>query len=158
MRELFGGTNAPFLAPLVGNDLVSSGGFYCYLPLPFQHAIKIKSNATSGSFYYNIGYHLYSADTKSVKTWTGSEDSSVALKLWKRAGLDPKEDAGNTTISKSFDLHNAAEPKTLLDVAEPAPKFQPSSCPYPEWNRRRNHPQLPMTGARTRASASFKLP
>ncbi len=109
------GTNAPFLFPLCGNDVVSSGGFYCYLPLPFQHSIKITSNATAGSFYYNIGYHLYSPDT-SVSTWTGAEDSSAVRNLWSNAGVDPKSDAGNVTVSKSFDLPAGAT-HTLLDIA-----------------------------------------
>ena len=111
---LYAGTNAPFLAPLVGNNAVSSGGFYCYLPLPFSQSIKI---VTNGSFYYNIGYHLFSPDT-AVSTWTGSEDSSVVRNIWNNAGADPKSDSGNTTVTNTINLA-AGGTQTLLDTAGP---------------------------------------
>jgi hypothetical protein len=117
LNDLFSGTNAPFLSPLVGNEAVSSGGYFCYLPLPFNKSIKIVSNGTSTTFYYNIGYHVYSPDT-SVTTWTGAEDSSTVRNLWNNAGLDPKSDTGNTVVSNTFDLAAGAT-QTLLDVAGP---------------------------------------
>jgi hypothetical protein len=117
LNDLFSGTNAPFLSPLVGNEAVSSGGYFCYLPLPFKQSIRIVSNGTSGTFYYNIGYHVYTPDT-SVTTWTGTEDSSAVRSLWNNAGLDPKTDAGNTVVSNTFDLAAGAT-QTLLDVAGP---------------------------------------
>lgn len=117
LNDLFSGTNAPFLSPLVGNEAVSSGGYFCYLPLPFKKSIRIVSNGTSGTFYYNIGYHVYSPDT-SVTTWTGAEDSSPVRNLWANAGLDPKSDAGNTVVSNTIDLAAGAV-QTLLDVAGP---------------------------------------
>ena len=117
LQDLFSGTQAPFLAPLVGNDTVSSGGFYCYLPLPFSKSIRIVSNATAGSFYYNIGYDLYSRDA-SVTTWTGNEDSSAARTIWSNAGNDPKSDSGNVIVSDTFNLAASAT-QTLLDVSGP---------------------------------------
>jgi hypothetical protein len=36
--DLFTGTHAPFLAPLCGNQL---GGFYCYLPIPYEKSLRI---------------------------------------------------------------------------------------------------------------------
>ena len=117
LNDLFSGTNAPFLSPLVGNEAVSSGGYFCYLPLPFKKSIRIVSNGTSSTFYYNIGYHVYTPDT-SITTWTGTEDSSAVRNLWNNAGLDPKSDAGNTVVSNTFDLAAGAT-QTLLDVAGP---------------------------------------
>ncbi len=117
LNDLFSGTNAPFLSPLVGNEAVSSGGYFCYLPLPFKKSIRIVSNGTSTAFYYNIGYHVYSPDT-SVTTWTGAEDSSAVRNLWSKAGLDPKSDAGNAVVSNTIDLAAGAV-QTLLDVAGP---------------------------------------
>ncbi len=117
LNDLFSGTNAPFLSPLVGNEAVSSGGYFCYLPLPFKKSIKIVSNGTSTTFYYNIGCHVYSPDT-SITTWTGAEDSSAVRGLWTNAGLDPKSDAGNTVVSNIFDLPAGAS-QTLLDAAGP---------------------------------------
>ena len=117
LNDLFSGTNAPFLSPLVGNEAVSSGGYFCYLPLPFKQSIRIVSNGTSSTFYYNLGCHVYTPDT-SITTWTGTEDSSAVRNLWKSAGLDPKTDAGNTVVSNTFDLAAGAA-QTLLDVAGP---------------------------------------
>jgi Protein of unknown function (DUF2961) len=117
LNDLFSGTNAPFLPPLVGNETVSSGGYFCYLPLPFQKSIRILSDATSSTFYYNIGCHVYSPDT-AITTWTGAEDSSTVRNLWNNAGLDPKSDSGNTVVSNTFDLAAGAT-QTLLDVAGP---------------------------------------
>ncbi|HWF19867.1 MAG TPA: DUF2961 domain-containing protein [Verrucomicrobiae bacterium] len=117
LNDLYAGTNAPFLSPLVANNLVSSGGFYCYLPLPFNRSIKIVSNATAGSFYYNIGYHVYSQDT-TVTTWTGLEDSTAARNLWKNVGSDPKSDSGNVVVSNAFNLAPSGS-QTLLDISGP---------------------------------------
>ena len=114
LKDMFSGVNAPFLTPIVGNDLVSSGGFYCYLPMPFSHSIKITSNGTASAFYYNIDYHIYTPDT-SVTTWTGTEDSSTVRNLWTNAGSDPKSTSGNVTVTNAFDLP-AGGTQTLLDV------------------------------------------
>jgi len=42
--ELFSGTTAPFLAPLAGNDDVSSGGFYAMTPIPFARRLRITTS------------------------------------------------------------------------------------------------------------------
>ena len=118
LADLFSGTNAPFVTPLVGNATVSSGGFYCYLPLPFNKSVRITSNATSSSFYYNIGYDVYSPDT-SVTTWTGAENSTAAVNLWNNAGADPKSEIGNIVVSNTFNLTSSST-QTLLDVSGPS--------------------------------------
>jgi len=120
MKNFFAGTNAPFLAPLVGNDQVSSGGFYCYLPFPFAKSIRITTNGATGNewFYYNVGYHVYTSDAV-INTWTGSEDSTAARDLWNQAGIDPKSTAGNTVGSTALDIAAAAAP-TLQNITGPA--------------------------------------
>lgn len=136
LSSFFSGTNAPFVTPLVGNSTVSSGGFYCYLPLPFSKSIRITSNATSSSFYYNVGYDIFSPDT-SVTTWTGLEDSSAVVNLWNNAGADPKSETGNLVVSNTFSLA-ASSTQTLLDVSGPCsisslklniPGFAPQTVP-----------------------------
>jgi hypothetical protein len=117
LQDLFAGTHPPFLTPLVGDTRVSGGGFYSYVPMPFQQSIKIAVNGTGSLFYYNIGYHVYSPDTP-VTTWTTSQDSAGAREMWNRAGLDPKDDIGNTTSSGTVNLAAGAA-QTLLDVAGP---------------------------------------
>ncbi|RKX45309.1 MAG: hypothetical protein DRP64_04915 [Verrucomicrobia bacterium] len=118
LKDLFLGSNAPFLSPLVGDDDVSSGGFYCYLPLPFNESIKMVTSASAtGLFFYNIGYDRYSPDT-SVTTWTGAENSTAPRDLWNNAGVDPKSNAGNITVANTFSLAAGAT-QTLLDVSGP---------------------------------------
>ncbi len=115
LSDLFSGNNPPFLAPLVGTDSASSGGFYCYVPFPFHSGIKITSNGAGSRFYYNIGYHLYSPDTN-ITTWTGSEDMTGALNLWNGAtlGVNPTSNAGTTMTASTFNL-GAGATQTMLD-------------------------------------------
>jgi hypothetical protein len=54
-RDLFKGDHAPFLAPLSGSG---GGGFYSYLPLPFQHSCKIRLHGPKMQFF-QINYGLY---------------------------------------------------------------------------------------------------
>lgn len=118
IKDMTDGTHAPFLAPLVASNTVSSGGFTSYLPLPYHTSIKIVSNATDpDSFYYNIGYQTYSPDTN-MTTWTGSEDSSAARAMWNNAGADPKSDTGNSVVSGNANIAPSAA-QTLLDIAGP---------------------------------------
>lgn len=154
LKDMFSGVNAPFLAPLAGNDAVSSGGFYCYLPMPFKRSIKITSNGTAGSFYYNIGYHLYGTN-HSVTTWTGAEDSSTVRNLWSHAGTDPKSDSGNKTVSRAFDLAAGAT-KTLLDLSGPQSissiKLRiPGTDPQPQ------PPEVADEGRAHRGSSEFQM-
>lgn len=101
LAEFFSGTTAPFLAPLVANDSVSSGGFYCYLPIPFRTGCRITT--TGGGHYYNITYQVFADDT-GVSTFTDLEDSSAARAAWQNAGLDPKPDRGAEVITRQQSL------------------------------------------------------
>jgi hypothetical protein len=118
MNTLFAGETAPFLSPLVDDDGVSSGGYYCYLPMSFSRGIKITANGTHGErFYYNVNYHLYPPDTI-VTTWTGAEDSSAVRALWNRVTQDPKSDAGNMTVTGVVNL-NIGSTVTMFELAGP---------------------------------------
>lgn len=117
LRDFFAGNTPPFLAPLVGNGVVSSGGYYSYVPLPFQKNIKITVNGQGTVFYYNIGYHRYSPDT-SIVSWTDAQDVSSVRDVWRRAGSDPKSDAGNITVAGTVSIPAGAT-QTLADVAGP---------------------------------------
>jgi len=54
-RDLFSGKVYPFVAPLCANQL---GGFYCYLPVPFNKSCKIVFRGKRTRFH-QIGYRLY---------------------------------------------------------------------------------------------------
>lgn len=56
--DLFSGKIFPFVAPLCNNQL---GGYYCYLPIPFQKRCLVVLRARQTQFY-QIGYRLYPKD------------------------------------------------------------------------------------------------
>ncbi len=118
MNDLFVGTRTPFLAPLIGDDTASSGGYYCYLPMPFANSVRITASGVSGTnFYYNVNYQLYPPDTL-IQTWTGAEDSSAVRALWARATQDPKSDTGNLTATGMINLDISAS-KTMFELDGP---------------------------------------
>ncbi|MDN3656796.1 DUF2961 domain-containing protein [Ferruginibacter paludis] len=53
--DLFSGKVFPFIAPLCANQL---GGYYCYLPIPFNKFCKIVLRAKTTRFH-QIGYRLF---------------------------------------------------------------------------------------------------
>ncbi|WP_214365095.1 DUF2961 domain-containing protein [Pseudonocardia sp. H11422] len=112
--DLFSGSRAPFLSPLVADAATSSGGFTCYLPLPFRRAIRITTNM---SCYYNIGYHTFSPDTP-VTTWTGAEDSTQARQVWTNAGADPKGPDGDTVTAGAVHL-GPGSARTIFEASGP---------------------------------------
>lgn len=57
-RELFLGEHAAFPRPLVG---FGAGGYYCYVPLPFEKSCVVRIRAPKVQFY-QINYALYGAD------------------------------------------------------------------------------------------------
>jgi Protein of unknown function (DUF2961) len=69
-REIFEGTHAPFLAPLAGSG---GGGFYSYVPLPFQHSLKIRLRGPKMQFF-QINYGLYSSGYE-VNTFDPASDT-----------------------------------------------------------------------------------
>jgi hypothetical protein len=86
MRDFFSGATRPFLSPLCEADAVSSGGFICYLPLPFAQRLRITT--TGKGHYYNIAAARYAPGTP-VTTWTGREDSAAARMAWQYRGGNP---------------------------------------------------------------------
>ena len=56
-RELFLGTKPPFVAPLSG---YGTGGFYCYVPMPYQKSCKVVLRGKLMQFY-QINYATYDA-------------------------------------------------------------------------------------------------
>src|SRR4029079_8964076 len=98
----FSGASSPLLAPLVGNDQVSSGGFYSYYPISFRQSVRVEF--TSVPSYYNITYHTYNSPN-GVTTYTGSENLTAAYNAWNNPLTDPKPTTGNQTVDTgSFNL------------------------------------------------------
>ena len=51
LADMFTGQTFPWLHPVVGNDTISSGGFYSYLPIPYEKGCKVTLDRIP-SFYH----------------------------------------------------------------------------------------------------------
>lgn len=73
--DLFSGDAYPFIGPLCGNQI---GGYFCYLPIPFQKSCKIVSRGKKMQFH-QIQYKLFDAPTivKSFSMNISDEEQSV---------------------------------------------------------------------------------
>ena len=88
-RELFTGSQAPFVSPLVG---YGAGGFYSYVPLAYRKSCKVKVLGERVQFY-QINHARYPEDAP-VQTWVSSPSAEYrrhkqrAAKLFSSAGSD----------------------------------------------------------------------
>lgn len=75
-KDLFSGKVPPFVAPLCNNQL---GGYYCYLPIPFQRRCMIVYRGKQTQFH-QIGYRLFPAGTR-VKAFSLALDAEEKATL-----------------------------------------------------------------------------
>lgn len=94
-RQLFQGDHAPFLAPLAGSG---GGGFYSYLPIPFQRSCKIRLRGPKMQFF-QINYALY----------------EPSLRI---ASFDPTDRTIETEIRKVNDFWSSGRIAASVDGAE----------------------------------------
>lgn len=91
MQDLFQDKYPPFVRPLAGQ---SSGGWYCFFPIPFAKSLRIEVDDPR-TMYYQIQYHQFPEGTP-VQSFTrqlSAEDQMLVAKLvddWKRLG-DPSQ-------------------------------------------------------------------
>jgi hypothetical protein len=130
VTSFFSGASSPFLAPLVGNDQVSSGGFYSYYPISFRQSVRVEF--TSVPSYYNITYHTYNS-SNGVTTYTGSENLTAAYSAWNNPLTDPKPTTGNQTVNTgSFNLA-AGQSKDLLNLSNAAGSVRSVKLTFPQF-------------------------
>jgi hypothetical protein len=123
-RDLFTGQQSPFLAPIAGSG---AGGFYSYLPLPFQKSCKVLMRAEKVQFY-QINYALYPEST-SIESFTRvlspiqSQQLDRARQLWGSAGADISSYGVSTPdrleVLKSRQSLAPGQKITLFELARP---------------------------------------
>lgn len=85
--ELFTGDIYPFSRPIVGNEV---GGYYCYLPIPYQSSCKIVFKGKRMQFI-QIDYRQIT-DKSSIASFPGklsekeNDALALAIKAWSRYG------------------------------------------------------------------------
>ena len=85
--DLFSGEKYPFLRPVVGNEV---GGYYCYLPIPYEKSCKIVYKGERMQFF-QIQYREFGAHqpvSSFPKKFSKEEDETLSsvLSIWKRSG------------------------------------------------------------------------
>lgn len=90
--DLFSGRKYPFTEPLCGNQL---GGFYCYLPVPFEKNCRIIYRGKKEQFH-QIQYRLYNkgAKIKSFSLDLDNEEKDALAKiqsLWNNGDRSPED-------------------------------------------------------------------
>lgn len=93
-RDLYTGKVFPFVPPLCANQL---GGFYCYLPIPFNQSCKIVLRGKK-AFFHQIGYRLYPAGT-SVKPF------ALPLSVDEKAVLEKIKTLWNKSTPTALDYY-----------------------------------------------------
>ncbi|MCW3098123.1 MAG: hypothetical protein JWL77_3741 [Chthonomonadaceae bacterium] len=97
-RKLFSGTESPFLKPLVD---YAGGGYYCYVPMPYQQSCKLLLHAKTFQFY-DLNYATYPSDAPI-------------------ATFDPKATAADTeNLDRAIAVFNMFHPVELTDFTMPA--------------------------------------
>ena len=85
--DLFSGEKYPFLRPVVGNEV---GGYYCYLPIPYQNSCKIVYKGKRMQFFQIQFRELKGGQTVSTFPQNLSKDEDEALtsviNVWKKSG------------------------------------------------------------------------
>ena len=89
LPALFDGTRPPFVAPLVGHRLTSSGGNFSYVPIPYRKGCRIVlTGAEEQRIWFQVNYHRLTSPT-GIITFTGNEDLSLLTNLFELSGTDP---------------------------------------------------------------------
>ncbi len=99
--QFFSGTTAPFLAPLVGDKAVSSGGDYSHVPIPFPRSCVIAFTGTTA--YWDVGFRRFPAGTR-VPAFAPGESLAGAVGFWAHAGRDPWGGAATAAVGGQVNL------------------------------------------------------
>ena len=117
--DLFSGKVYPFVAPLCNNQL---GGYYSYLPIPFNKFCKIVFKGKKTQFH-QIGYRLYKRDV-AVKSFSLSlnDNEKAALEKIKAVWQNPEaiiENIKSTTESQKIITLKPGETSVAFQYGKP---------------------------------------
>lgn len=120
--DLFSNKVYPFIHPLCGHEL---GGYYSYLPIPFQQYCKIVCRARQTKFH-QVQYRLYPEGTmvKRFSNVLNKEEEGALNKvaaLWNKEKYHVKDfTIGGSNIITSFKtiILHPGETKTIFSVAQ----------------------------------------
>ncbi len=98
LPDLFGST-PPFLPPLVGDRLVSSGGNFSYVPIPYRDGCRVTlEGAHEQKIWFQFTFHRR-AESAGITSFSGNEDLSAWAALLGAAGEDPWPDSPASTLA-----------------------------------------------------------
>ncbi len=101
LPEVFDGTTAPFLRPLVANPQSSGGGNVSYVPIPYRDGCEISLvGAENARIWFQVTARRIS-DADSVVSFTGKEPLDGFRSLLEKTGSDPWGGSPSPTISGS---------------------------------------------------------
>ena len=123
-RDLFTGSESPFVTPLVG---FGAGGFYCYVPLSFRKSCKVLVRADRVQFY-QINYARY-PDNAPISTWQAvpsdeyRQHQEKAASLFASSGSDISDRVvplgSDCTIHRTSVSLEPGATVTLFETTEP---------------------------------------
>ncbi len=89
LPDLFNGSTAPFLPPLVGERLSSSGGNYSYVPIPYRDGCRVSLvGAHKERIWFQFNFHRLDAPGE-ITSFTGDEDLSAWASLLSLQSTSP---------------------------------------------------------------------
>ncbi|MET0552074.1 MAG: DUF2961 domain-containing protein [Vicinamibacteria bacterium] len=104
LAALFDGSTPPFVAPLVGDRAVSSGGHFSYVPLAYRRGCKVSlTGALDVRLWFQFAFHRL-ASAESARTFRGDEDLAPLRALLSAEGGDPWADGAGTREQRQVTL------------------------------------------------------
>jgi hypothetical protein len=102
--DLFTGKESPFLAPLCGNQI---GGYYCYLPIPYERSLKIVFAGKNLRFHQTQFRSLRKEDNVksfSMEMFRSHQDTFERVAATWNKKRSPLAEYGNRVASRKVNL------------------------------------------------------
>ena len=108
LPDLFNGSTPPFVPPVVGSRLDSSGGNFSYVPIPYRDGCRVTlTGADEQRIWFQFSFHRL-AEPGSVTTFDPATDLTAWQSLLGAAGDDPwtltNDLTGSTSSSGALSL------------------------------------------------------